>query len=143
MNSLVGLDPGHLLGVGAGLDVEGRGGPGHLGVVNGPESLGVAGTGQPDVHRAMVPAGASGPGCPPGTATASTMIVRRAGAVSAPLAQSAEHSHGKAGVVGSIPTGGSPAAELSRSEHTAHNRGVGGSSPAAATSAGMTGSPTE
>ena len=36
------------------------------------------------------------------------MIVRRAGAVSAPLAQSAEHSHGKAGVVGSIPTGGSP-----------------------------------
>ncbi len=25
----------------------------------------------------------------------------------APLAQSAEHSHGKAGVVGSIPTGGS------------------------------------
>src|SRR5690606_30180145 len=26
---------------------------------------------------------------------------------SAPLAQSAEHSHGKAGVVGSIPTGGS------------------------------------
>ena len=28
----------------------------------------------------------------------------------APLAQSAEHSHGKAGVVGSIPTGGSAAA---------------------------------
>ena len=28
----------------------------------------------------------------------------------APLAQSAEHSHGKAGVVGSIPTGGSLAA---------------------------------
>jgi len=27
----------------------------------------------------------------------------------APLAQSAEHSHGKAGVVGSIPTGGSAA----------------------------------
>ncbi len=30
--------------------------------------------------------------------------------VRAPLAQSVEHSHGKAGVVGSIPTGGSVAA---------------------------------
>ncbi len=32
----------------------------------------------------------------------------------APLAQSAEHSHGKAGVVGSIPTGGSVKVQVSR-----------------------------
>ncbi len=64
----------------------------------------------------------------------------------APLAQSAEHSHGKAGVVGSIPTGGSPGSRSGWSdgragqggvaqlvEHTAHNREVAGSSPAAAT----------
>jgi hypothetical protein len=44
-------------------------------------------------------------------------LLHRRGALSvtpfgriAPLAQSAEHSHGKAGVVGSIPTGGSPLA---------------------------------
>ena len=35
-------------------------------------------------------------------------------AVVAPLAQSAEHSHGKAGVVGSIPTGGSSAEPIFR-----------------------------
>jgi hypothetical protein len=38
------------------------------------------------------------------------MLPWRVSDVLAPLAQSAEHSHGKAGVVGSIPTGGSPAA---------------------------------
>jgi hypothetical protein len=75
----------------------------------------------------------------------------------APLAQSAEHGHGKAGVVGSIPTGGSRApvsvrytcdlcAGRSRAavqpqggvaqlaEHSAHNRVVVGPSPTAATS---------
>ncbi len=36
-----------------------------------------------------------------------TIIAERSGDPSAPLAQSVEHSHGKAGVVGSIPTGGS------------------------------------
>src|ERR1700693_5715587 len=55
----------------------------------------------------------------------------------ASLAQSVEHSHGKAGVVSSILTGGSPlAAYLRWSEHTAHNRVVDGSSPAAATRPG-------
>src|ERR1035441_8789760 len=55
----------------------------------------------------------------------------------APLAQSVEHSHGKAGVVSSILTAGSPlAASLSWSEQTANNRVVAGSSPAAATSSG-------
>ena len=46
---------------------------------------------------------------PKRTRTEPTTIGRSPGrqAGSAPLAQSAEHSHGKAGVVGSIPTGGS------------------------------------
>ena len=34
--------------------------------------------------------------------------------VDAPLAQSAEHSHGKAGVVSSILTGGSPKLQVTR-----------------------------
>ena len=50
---------------------------------------------------------ALGPGVEPPPCA---MMTSRVDVVPAPLAQSAEHSHGKAGVVGSIPTGGSPAA---------------------------------
>src|SRR2546430_15537797 len=44
----------------------------------------------------------------------------------APLAQPAEHSHGKAGVVGSIPTGGSHASYETRHGQTSAGHGPGG-----------------
>ena len=45
-----------------------------------------------------------------------------------------EHFHGKEGVDSSILSRGSAAGELRWLEHTTHNRGVAGSSPASATS---------
>ncbi len=115
VNPLVARDPGPLSRRGAGLDVEGHGGAEDLGVVDGPDGLGVLGARQPDVHGPIVTAPGPAPGAvsPPGRPQHGDYDVRRglpAPVCGPPLAQSAEHSHGKAGVVGSIPTGGSPAA---------------------------------
>ena len=104
-------DPGLLLGPGAGHHVEGVGAVEHLDVVDGPDGLGVGHLGQSDPHRPMVlltcrNRGSGGSPCRALAIIDRSRKVRRG----APLAQSAEHSHGKAGVVGSIPTGGSPMA---------------------------------
>ena len=95
--------------------VEGDGGAEHLAVVDGPDGLGVDRCGQTVVHGCILRvaggplAGLLRPGTMDRLRTAGVHAGASDCADSAPLAQSAEHSHGKAGVVGSIPTGGSAA----------------------------------
>jgi hypothetical protein len=99
----VGEDPRPLLFFGAGHEVEARRRGEHLGVVDVADRLGVAFERTPDLHRGRIVT-------PAGERPGYNRHERARPVRPAPLAQSAEHSHGKAGVVGSIPTGGSLAA---------------------------------
>ena len=99
------VDPGDLLVERAGHEVEERGRLGDVVVVDGPDALGVAALGEADHHV----------GCGLGQGRAhSRKVARRPALLSltvrprrfgglAPLAQSAEHFHGKEGVYGSSP----------------------------------------
>ena len=88
------VDPLDLLVEGAGHEVEGDGRLGDLDVVDRPDRLGVAPLGQP--HREAHDGGRYREGFGPRKPLLSLNG-------SAPLAQSAEHFHGKEGVYGSSP----------------------------------------
>ena len=93
MRSRVLVDPLDLLVEGAGNQVEGDRRLGDLDVVDGPDRLGVAPLSEPNGVAHDGGRYRGGSGCRP------VAILE----CSAPLAQSAEHFHGKEGVYGSSP----------------------------------------
>ena len=101
---------------GPGDDVERVGAAEHLDVVDGPDASASPGrpVGSASADGTALAAGvtSSPDGAGVGAVRCSwlSLTVAWPNGRGAPLAQSAEHSHGKAGVVGSIPTGGSPLA---------------------------------